>query len=181
MNTTDNAYIWGEVMVSFIGFHGTNLNDARTIERTNFRVSKSGWLGKGAYFFENDRVMAEGWANYRQRGKRVTVLECMIELDQGKIFDISHPSNPDTADFFDARDELLQIMVDNKIDLNEVKKELDGKVIDYVCAKKGKLLVRALTYTYQPIDRQYKLSSWINNGIELCVRHAGIIKNKKII
>lgn len=168
-------------MVSFIGFHGTNLNDARTIERTNFRLSKSGWLGKGAYFFENNQVLAEEWANYRQRNKTVTLLECMIEIDQSEIFDVSHPSNTDTADFFEAREELIQIMVDHKIDLNEVKKELDGKVIDYVCTKKGKLLVRALTYTYQPTDRQYKLGTRMNNGIELCVRHTGIIKNKKII
>jgi len=181
MNIADYAYIWGEVMVSLVAFHGTNTKDAHKIKRTNFIVSKSGWLGRGAYFFENDYKMAEKWANYRQNGKKVSVLECSIQLDEEGIFDISNPANPDTEDFHSAREEIINMMVERNFDLNEQQKALDGKVIDYVCNLKGKLLVRALTYTYQPLDRQYQLTSRINNGIELCVRNPGIIRDKKIL
>ncbi|MER2078077.1 hypothetical protein [Psychrobacillus psychrotolerans] len=181
MSITDKAYIWGEEMRGFLGFHGTNSKEARIIERTNFILSKSGWLGRGAYFFENNYVLARDWATFRQRGQTVSVLECNIQLDPARIFDISHPENEDTIEFHETREELIKIMIENQLDLHEEKKSLDAKVIDLICKNKGKLLVRAFTYTYQPLDRSYNLGTRINNGIELCVKNPGIIRNKKII
>ncbi|WP_456276518.1 hypothetical protein [Bacillus sp. AK128] len=170
-------------MPLFVGYHGTKRSVAKRIEKTNFIVShKIGWLGKGTYFFEEKESMARSWAIFRF-GLAIEVLEVVIDVPDGKFFDITHPYSNDTKDFYEARDELINIMVENGIDLDEEKSALEGKVLDYLCDLRGILLVRAFTYTFQEIDRQddRKLFSRFANGIELCVKHNGIIKQKQII
>jgi hypothetical protein len=169
-------------MATFVGYHGTKRSAARQIDKTNFIIShKIGWLGKGAYFFEKDFHMARNWA-LRKYGTGIEVLEAIIEVPDDKVFDVSHPFNKDTRDFFEAREELINIMIENGLDLEEEKHTLDGKVLDYICNLRDILLVRASTYTYQDIDRKdgRKLFSRFANGIELCVKHNRIIKHKNI-
>lgn len=169
-------------MATFVGYHGTKRSDARNIERTNFIISnKVGWLGRGAYLFEESSSMARKWATYKY-GNRIEVLEAVIEVQDNKVFDITHPYSENTKDFYEARDELIKIMKEQGLDLEEVKNELDGKVLDYICRMKGILLVRAFTYTFQENDRAEgrKLFSRFANGIELCVKNSGIVKQKNI-
>ncbi|MGD6893775.1 hypothetical protein [Bacillus infantis] len=170
-------------MPVFVGYHGTKRSDARRIEQTNFVINqKIGWLGKGVYFFEENSALAESWALYKY-GTSIEVLETVLEVPQDKIFDVSHPYSNDTRDFYEARDELIEIMVENGIDLDEEKSQLEGKVLDYICNTRGILLVRAYTYTYQENDRKdnRRLFSRFSNGIELCAKHNGIIKRKQIL
>ncbi|MGO4270350.1 hypothetical protein AB4Z22_10950 [Paenibacillus sp. TAF58] len=172
-------------LTGFTGYHGTSKANALNICRTNFSINlkpkRVGWLGAGAYFFEGNKNLANYWSSYRYSGQFLRVLESELELDDTKVFDITHPLSQDTQDFHNAREELIQIMIEHDIDLEEQKSQFDGKTIDYVCQKRGMLLVRAFTYTYKKLDRDYKLSSKIPNGIELCVKHVSVIKSRNMI
>lgn len=172
-------------MARFIGYHGTSKVRISRVKTINFFINstpgKMGWLGKGAYFFEDNPSLAEYWANYKYNGNPITVLQCQLEADEGTTFDISNPNNQDSKDFHEAREELIQLIIEQKLNLDEQKKQFDGKVIDYICKIRGILLVRAFTYTYRENDRRYGLSSRVPNGIELCAKNATVIKSINII
>jgi len=73
---------------TIIGFHGCDL-DVRTKlvnNPDNVEISKKSfeWLGHGMYFWENNYVRAQEWANNKyQQGhiKRPSVLGAIIQLD----------------------------------------------------------------------------------------------------
>jgi hypothetical protein len=67
----------------------------------------------------------------------------------------------------------LDVMVKNREDF-------DAKTLNHICSKFKYLIIRAATYTYSRIDREYRLKSKIPNGVELCLKNNVCIEEKKL-
>lgn len=91
--------------ISFFGFHGTSLNSAKEILKSNFELSKGDieWLGNGVYFFTigisskpEDQAekwaIAQSWDNVSQnyRYNNYYVLKSKIVVDDNKFLDLTH-------------------------------------------------------------------------------------------
>jgi hypothetical protein len=170
-------------MLNFIGYHGTGKNNAKNILRTNFKVdfTKVGWLGTGIYFFHEGKELAEYWAS--RKFANYDVFRCEIEVPEEKVFDVTDPLGYNNQLFHAIRKELINNQIQlNKIDIIVKNKEdLDGKVYNLICKKKGYQLVRAATYTYNEEDREYGLFSRVPNGVELCLKNPSYVKTKNSI
>ncbi len=167
-----------EEKISFIGHHGTLYVNSKKIKREGFEESKSGWLGKGIYFFEDDKELARMWANYKKGTyqSKIDVIECNISLEQEKILDIVDPKSVHSKMINEFRENFLKVTLkENKIIKTE-DTTLDGKILDMICNRKGYSLVRNSTHTLTESDRKLGIKfSNLKNGIELCVKDKNII------
>jgi hypothetical protein len=158
--------------VVFIGYHGTKFKNIDNIVNTGFNPSLKGWLGKGVYFFQEDKELANNWGKRRYLNQKVGVIKREIHVDKDIIFDITNPLSIQNKDFQKNRESFIAVMERKGYIINENTKEsFEGKVIDAICIKKKYSVVRAFTYTYQDYDKRYKLQSKFANGIELCVKN----------
>ena len=75
--------------VCFIGHHGTSALKAKKIDNEGFKENdKIGWLGKGTYFFENNKELAFKWGKRRYSKERVEVLIRNIMTAVNKVYQI---------------------------------------------------------------------------------------------
>lgn len=160
-----------------IGYHGTKSSVRKNIENDGFIESKSGWLGRGVYFFEKDYEMAKKWAIKKYKTIMVCYIKRVININEEKFFDITWPLDPRTKYFFQEREIYAKEMekrgyhveVDDKI-------RFEGAVIDKICKEKKYDVVRACTYTYQSFDEKYGINSIFANGVEICVKNNECMK-----
>lgn len=164
--------------VEFIGHHGTLSSNCKSIRKNNFRESKSGWLGKGVYFFEDDKELAKDWATYKRKGNlgKIEVLECIIKTMPEKVLDVVDPKSKQSKDLNAFRENFLRIALKKERAINTEDRMLDGKILDMLCENSGFVLVRNSTHTLTSKERELGINfSHINNGVELCVRDKSII------
>jgi len=176
--------------MKLIGYHGTSSNVAETIKKHNFKHSIHGWLGKGIYFFNEDLEMAK---YFPTRGNKMTpenvgVIECEIEISDDLVLDATNPLSEDMKLFHVIRTELIHNEISKNrinaksksINKEKVKSDLDGIVYDILCKKEGFCLVKANTYTYSEIERQYEkiFFTRVPNSTELCLKDEAYIINK---
>lgn len=96
----------------FTGYHATSRDRAEAIMRRNFKKSKSGWLGEGVYFFEDNPKLAVEWARYKYRNDEnalsaVTVIQSEIRCHKEKILDLTNPQSEDVSDFHRVRQNII--------------------------------------------------------------------------
>lgn len=168
----------------FVGHHGTSAENIAKIKKYNFNSSNWGWLGKGIYFFEEDKEMARRWARYKFPNKRIDVIECLIKVDVEKILDISNPKTEHNKKIQQFRIEFLKKA--KSVNRNLSDEEIDCKIINMVATLDKFEVVRNYTYTYTEEDREVgktignrPIGSNVPNGIELCVRNLECINHKK--
>lgn len=172
-------------MAEFTGFHGTLSESARNIKKNGFDLSrKTGWLGKGVYFFQDNARMAFSFAMRTKRTDDISVLSCEISIPDDKVCDLSKPDTKSVAEFHEFRFELLRKLHDNKLTVitaGELKK--DGPVIEMLCSAYEYHLVRKATYTYSELDNLNGdlFKSFVPNAFEICLRDIKYIKTTDIL
>lgn len=164
----------------FLGHHGSTAECCKSILKNGFEKSKWGWLGSGVYFFEDDKDLARDWARLRHFGKRIQVLECVLEVQKEKLLDVSNPKSNEAKKVNSFREALLKQGIKNNKIINMEDEKFDNKIINLICTKDGYDLVRNFTHTNTQADREYhKKRSNICNGVELCVRNLKCITLNK--
>lgn len=167
-----------ENIIEFIGHHGTLNSCCKNIRKNNFTESPSGWLGRGVYFFHDDKELAINWAIYKRGASsgKIEVLECKIRTLHDKVLDIVDPKSEQSKRVNRVKEEFLQASLKNDKIINIEDRFLDGKILDIVCKKENYLLVRNSTHTLTSNERKSKIVySSIDNGVELCVKDIDII------
>jgi len=121
--------------MKIIGYHGTHLISARSIEKEGYRLSnKDNWFGAGVYFFKdfftlcNGYYEAENWARNVKKIVDVAVLRSTIETDS--IFDLV-TNIEDRRDFDELKAGALEAhrragFQDKEFNLNTVFIKLEG-------------------------------------------------------
>ena len=89
-------------------YHGTSSKIAKCIKQNGFKMSPTGWLGKGIYFFHNNSDLARDWAAKKYRNERVEVIERNIKVENEKIFDMVDPDEEDNKLFHKLRLDLVR-------------------------------------------------------------------------
>lgn len=163
-------------------YHGTSATCATSILNTDhFIPSKHGWFGRGIYFFERDPQLAKEFAEIN-RISPICIIKSRISTTNDKILDMTVPNSKGCSEFHQERKYLIEKLI--TIDADAVasrKRYIDGNVIDILCKRRHYLLSRNLSYTYLKIDHDYKLSSRIPNGVELCIKDDSCIINKEVL
>ncbi len=174
----------------FTGYHATSRDRAEAIMRRNFKKSKSGWLGEGVYFFEDNPKLAVEWARYKYRNDEnalsaVTVIQSEIRCHKEKILDLTNPQSEDVSDFHRVRQNIiihLRKFGKKDIDIEETSWAcFDGMAIDLLRTKRNFSLVRHYTFTPTLLDRASLTYSRVPNGIELCVKDLSCIVSKSLM
>lgn len=171
-------------MNHYIGYHGTDKTSAERINKSNFSIpyGKIGWLGTGAYFFQENKGMAEYWAYTKVGMKPKGILRCEISIPKKKVFDATNPLSEENAFFHRVKEGIEKELKKQKVNVSVAnEKDFDGKTYNLICKQKGYELVRAFTYTYQEEDRKNKTFSRVPNGVELCLRNPAYIVKKELI
>lgn len=165
-------------IIEFIGHHGTLSSNCKSIRKNNFRDTEKGWLGKGVYFFDDDKELARDWARYKRSNNlgKIEVLECIIKTAPEKVLDVVDPKSKQSKELNILRENFLKEALKKERSVNTDDRMLDGKIFDMVCEIAGFTLVRNSTHTLTSTERELGLKfSHINNGVELCVRDKNII------
>ena len=168
----------GEDIITFKGHHGTSSQNSKSIRTNGFNVSNSGWLGKGVYFFDDDKDMARNWAIYKGRGLagKIEVIECNINVMHTKLLDIVDPKSEQSKKVNEIRENFLKATLNRNKLINIDDNMLDGKFFDMICEMEGISVVRNSTHTLTQEDRRLGIKfSNISNGVELCVRDMNTI------
>lgn len=169
--------------VEYIGYHGTDKDTAERIVSTNFIINQrhTGYLGKGVYFFEENKSITREYANSRHPGKIIKILECIIELPKDKVFDTTKES--DAKKFEIYKEVVRETFVKKQLKIkNNTKDHFDGKIYDLIVDKENYLLIRAKTFTPTSRDREVGLyTSNVPNGVELCLKNLSEVIIKKYI
>lgn len=175
----------GEIL-EFDAYHGTASQNARSIERGNFRAPRSmGWLGCGVYFFDSDPELAKRFAQYRYIDSPPGVLRCKIVIDRDNVFDITDPCGKNSKDFHNFRKDIEEgIGAANLFVKGVSNSKFDARILEKICSDKGYKMIRACTYTNNKIERDAHLPLAISkfaNGVELCLKDINTIQFKKTI
>ena len=105
----------------------------------------------------------------------------LTQKEKDKIFDVTNPQGSDSKKFHFTRDDFFRSLSKHRVNVfAKDKSERDAKIINMICIKEGYVLVRAYTYTFNDLDRNFHISSRIPNGIELCLRNKSYIKEEKV-
>ena len=156
-----------EKILEFTGYHGTS-----HIQKTNFKISKSGWLGEGVYFFEDNEILARNWARKKFGNCRIDVIKKTIMVNQDNLFDLSNPNSDDSKYYHEQRCKFIHNHTKHQLKAKyDTKKRYENIILNEICKNMDIHCVRACTYTYQIYDDEYETDSIFPNGIELCVKN----------
>jgi len=175
-NAQNDMVIWGT--------HGTSENRTLIIFGSGFINSELKdcdsslqWLGMGVYFFENDKVAAEGWAKYRAQTdvpkSNPVVLTATLACSEDRFFDLNCSKN---IILYKRFYELVE-----KDAANHVKGDdkIDGLVLELLCKETDVAMLRACLNTFdefpiQPIEEYSRIVSGMQ--VQICVRDGQCIK-----
>lgn len=161
----------GSKEVCYIGYHGTNQVNAISIKKEGFKPSVKGWLGKGVYFFEEDKDLAYKWCKRKFESQKLQVLRREIKVNADRVFDISNPHSKACKYFFKEKENYIRLLETKGYYITaETVQKAQTPIFERICTIKNYCLVRAYTYTFEDYDKKYHLSSNIPNGVELCIR-----------
>lgn len=167
-------------MIKFIGHHGTSSINSKKIRENTFEESNSGWLGKGVYFFEDDKEIAREWAKFKTKNScRVEVIECSIIVPVKNLLDIVDPKSVQSKKVNEFAEAFLIKASKQDILVNMDDRFLDGRILDLICNNSKYTVVRNATHTLTNADRKCGRSfSNLCNAIELCVKDIKLIDIK---
>lgn len=170
-------------IIEYIGYHATSTAIAKIINAEGFIPSKSGWLGKGVYFFQDDKELASVYGQRRYKCQRIEIIKKNIRAPKNSVLDISDPLGKHYKMFSDEKVNLIKEAEKKGYRLySDTISKYEITVLEELCKQKGFSLVRACTYTYQQYDERYGSRSNFPNGIELCVKDLSyIISNEEVI
>lgn len=163
--------------MEFTGYHGTGISAIRSISKYGLNPSKSGWLGGGIYLYENDYDMAYKWA--KSRNKNVAVYECLINIEDDKLFDVSCPTSDDCKIFHRTRLKIIEKAQETGVLLEERARVFDAKVFNLLYERFKFELIKANTVSIFP-DKDFRTFTRIPNGTELCLKDSSKIKEMTI-
>lgn len=162
----------------FLGYHGTLKKHDKSIRKSGFRKSNSGWLGEGVYFFQEDFELALLWAKKKYNTQHVVAIKNNIKATEKNLLDISYPLSNQSKYYHSEREKFILMMKNRGYEVClESRKRYENQLINLICEKKGYEVVRACTYTYQKYDyiNGNEIDSKFANGIELSVRNLDCI------
>ncbi|WP_103867241.1 hypothetical protein [Aquimarina sp. I32.4] len=126
--------------VKIEGFHGTSLENAKSIILNDFKLSRGHkeWLGDGVYFFidgisNNPSSQAEKWSiahswnkiEKKYSYKRYSVIKCNIEVDNNNFLDLTTSDGVEVLDYIIEHHTSKMKEIGKKIDY------IDGFVINF--------------------------------------------------
>lgn len=164
-------------MVHLTGFHGTSLDNGRHIlDERNFMVSGSfrDWLGKGVYFFENDKHQAYMFAKFKNRKYKVLTHSeiCVLQVD-------IHTDNyidlliDDDRMFLKRFAEKLQSCVEKKKQEIGDWEHKEGFILDMLFKIKPYDLVKAAYIV--PKRKKNMMFGYEDVHIQICVKDTKVI------
>lgn len=163
------------MILSYVGYHGCDKESGKEVLRSKFLPSEGDrqWLGDGVYFFENDPVPAEWWAEQRKKFKEWMVLRSIIEVDVTAILDLLR------QDHYKQYQEVLGEITKNArmygVDPSEAK---DGAALNFLCRKVSPHLRVIRAAFFWESDFTVNGHSRIRKShIQLAVRDTGCIVN----
>lgn len=159
--------------MEFTGYHGTGIRAVRAISKYGLKPSKSDWLGGGIYLYENDYEMAYKWA--KSRNKNVAVYECLIDIEDDKLFDVSCPTGNDCKIFHKTRLKIIEKAQETGVLLEEGVRVFDEKVFNLLYERFKFDLIKANMVSIFP-DKGFRTFTRISNGTELCLKDSNRIK-----
>lgn len=168
--------------VEYVGYHGTESSKAKRIIKTGFTINQRhrGWLGKGIYFFEDDKDLAKKYSEKRHPQKISNVIKSHLKVPDNKVFDTTVEIGRFT--FFQYRKQLKERMkkTGNKYKFSN-SNHVDGIVYDMIVSEKGYDLIRAETFTSLNDDLELEIpESKVPNGTELCLKVANYAKDNSL-
>lgn len=170
----------------FVGYHGTSHHNAKSIEKNGFNLSPTGWLGKGVYFFQEDKELARLWAIKNNNHSRIEVLERKIKIEKNKVFDMVDILGTHNRTFHKLRLDLVNKSKEVGIRCNFDKDKLEAQIrkiettiINNICKDSGYDVVISATFTKSGCS----LDIWsvCPNGIEICVKDSKYIYKEGVI
>jgi hypothetical protein len=173
------------------GYHGTSSENAQSIVREGFRVSKNeyDWLGKGIYFWQDAPGRAWSWARHQHQNPAVICAEISINLDFSiDLFD----SFPDNVYLMALKQSYKRFR--DLLSTTELIKQrggfhgLDRVVVDYVAdtlvpelQNKQIQVIRSVFIEGEPIFPSFgqneKSAFHDKSHVQIAVRDSSVIKN----
>jgi hypothetical protein len=169
-------------MLITTGYHGTTKNRARKIIKNCFHHSKSGWLGKGIYFFEdygNSSGMeeAKNWMIKVKKAKNYSIIKANINSKH--YLDLAYDKEA-YINFEKIKEEIIKKLKyeRKKIDYDN----LDTVVFSYIDREYDFEIIRALIDN-RKINKRKKNSSYIIffPQVQICVKKISCIIEKEIV
>jgi hypothetical protein len=181
-------------MVCFTAYHGTGEKCAIAIEKqqqfTFGALRKDHWLGKGAYFFREDKEQATLWALYKVRNnltfrrQKPTIIKVILQLDE------VHFLNLDTRDGLHYLRNFLEYLKNQenlKIDgivSEEEDKTIADKVRSYVLSLlPDDIWLIQRTFVVDSVFDRDELLAIMGirlHGVQICLRNNNAIKPESI-
>ena len=166
-------------MKQYTGYHGTSINSANEIIKSNFKLSgKKEWFGFGIYFFEDKanifdgREEAKNWAIQVKKIPNWAVIRALIEAKN--IIDLVQ--NEEHRQYFEEiKEKLLEKHKNNGKNVKDFKEN----TIFHKMEKENLDLIRCLVDG----SRGKEYNSYVVNKpqIQICVKKLSCIKQKTII
>ncbi|WP_142829042.1 hypothetical protein [Planococcus soli] len=172
-------------------YHGSeefirNLLSGEKLKRKSFDpLALPGDLGTGTYFFIDNPMLAYDFVDKFERGRRINVIECVIEVEEDEILDFNQDEASDM--FFQLREQAIEHAKKKFPNLKGNRDSIDGIIIDLLVKsilemdkKVIKMVVKdtytpTLNYSYMKGKRHFFGSNFAN-GTELCLRDVNLVK-----
>lgn len=161
------------------GYHGTPKKHIDCILRDGFKETTKGFVGRGVYFFEDNKVLALDWAKTDKPGQKVYgVIRADIIINPDKLLDISDPNCLARQLITEKLSKYLSLMEQKGYIIEKKDRSfIEGKMIDDICQTKTYDLVRVYTVTHVNPFKKRGIYRTIPNSVELCVKNQEIIRN----
>jgi hypothetical protein len=172
--------------VEFKGYHGTSMQNAKSILENGFKVmpSPEDWLGHGLYFFIDGISEPEGsafeWSKNTFGINHGVALEAKILMKQVDILDLRVTNN--LKKYNHVREKVIRTNFDNlsrRRDLNLKKRKdirLDDCIItNEVCRIIGYRAIIHNVYIKTKSQRELTLESSYPNATVLCINDIGSV------
>lgn len=174
-------------MREFIGYHGTTKENGMAILKTRQFISSGtydDWLGKGVYFFEDDKHQAYMYVKYKE-GKEhilphneICVLHSKIIVSDLNVLNLI---TDEDKRFLYEYCSLIEERINKKREEIGDWQHKEGFVIDSLMEDTdgGLDLIRA-AYQVPKQRLKYKNFDFLNTHIQLCVKNARCIVAEEI-
>jgi hypothetical protein len=178
--------------IEFTGYHGTSMQNAKSILENGFKVmaSSEDWLGHGLYFFIDGISEPENsafeWSQNTFDIDHGVALEAKILMKEIDILDLRVTSN--LKKYNCIREKVINTNFDHlttRRDLNLKKRKdirLDDCIItNEVCNIMGYKALIHNVYIKTKVQRELVLESSYPNATVLCIRDIGSVTSFKLV
>ena len=168
-------------MVELTGYHGTNKNNGQIILSTkNFIPSGTfkDWLGRGVYFFEDDKHQAYMFAKFKKKlvHSDICVIEALLKSENGNYINLLCD---DDRKFIKEYSEKIKEQIEKKKDEIGDWEHKEGFVLDFLYDNGSRydLVKAAYIVSKKQLD---KILEYMPTQIQICVKNVSCINRESI-